>query len=77
MNVVTAIAPNSDAAWESLSPGMRAHPERRVVGTPDDIVRQLRAFSEAGIAEVGLAFPAWSEQELEMVVRDVMPAFAP
>jgi alkanesulfonate monooxygenase SsuD/methylene tetrahydromethanopterin reductase-like flavin-dependent oxidoreductase (luciferase family) len=75
LNIATAVAPRREDAWDTLPPGMRAHPERGLAGTPDDLITRLRAIAEAGIAEAGLALPSWSEQELEMISREVMPAF--
>ena len=57
------------AAW--VAPDGRP----RLVGTPDDIVGDLRSLEDAGVDHVTLRFGTVDTAPLERFARDVMPAF--
>lgn len=52
----------------------RVRDERWLGGTPDDVVRQLEAYAEAGIERVMLQHHRFEDLEvLELIGRDVLP----
>ena len=48
----------------------------RLVGSPDDLIGDLRLLADAGVDQVTLRFGTTDPAPLERFARDVMPAFA-
>ena len=49
----------------------------RLVGSPDDLIRDLQLLAEAGVDHITLRFGATDPTPLERFARDVMPNLAP
>src|SRR5690606_38509120 len=76
VNAVTWLAADREAAWGAVTPRLREREDLRVIGTPDDAVARLRALEDAGVEEVALLIQERSLEQLDLIAREVMPAFA-
>ncbi|MPZ98007.1 MAG: TIGR03619 family F420-dependent LLM class oxidoreductase [Dehalococcoidia bacterium] len=76
VNAVTWLATGREEAWSEVAPRLREREDLRVIGTPDDAVAKLRRLEDAGIQEVGLLIQDRSLDQLDLIAREVMPAFA-
>ena len=69
------LAPTSEAAvakWEALgSPERGGH--RGLVGTPADVIAQLRAYEAAGLATAMVFFPDRDADSIELFAERVVP----
>jgi probable F420-dependent oxidoreductase len=76
VNAITHLAANSEVAWSEVNDGLREREELRIIGTPDDAITKLRALQDAGVEEVSLLLADGSLDQLDLIAREVMPAFA-
>ena len=68
--------------WETLPAEQLMATMRRedhaIIGSPDEVVAQLRAYGEAGIAEVSVQwYDAEDLEGLELLANSVLPRLGP
>jgi alkanesulfonate monooxygenase SsuD/methylene tetrahydromethanopterin reductase-like flavin-dependent oxidoreductase (luciferase family) len=68
-------APTEEAAYAALQGSwFEGHPERGLVGTPSQIVEQLRPFIDAGMDYWIVGFPRWPDLAMiDLFVNEVIP----
>jgi probable F420-dependent oxidoreductase len=76
VNMVTYLAADRERAWSAVQSQLREREDIRLIGTPDEAVAKLQKLAETGTREVSLLLRSWADEQLELIAREVMPAFA-
>ena len=73
--VVAPTSPEASAKWEAMgAPARAGHPG--LVGSPSDVIAQLRAYEAAGLETAMVFFPGQDAESIGLFTEYVMPQLA-
>jgi alkanesulfonate monooxygenase SsuD/methylene tetrahydromethanopterin reductase-like flavin-dependent oxidoreductase (luciferase family) len=76
-NECVAVAPTHDAAQRMARASRFYNPDEALVGTPDEVVAQLRRFTDLGVQHFILRFADFPHNNgARLFVKEVLPRFA-